>query len=561
MSDAQGFGRVGGEGNLPGVPLQQAFGGGMGGLGGAGFRPGGQALCGGVTDRSDPSAPKTIAAEVIVSLDTYFCAYDPILQQNGFYHFAMTQNDDATYILDGGQSAGSVVALAQVAQEVRALIDAHHLAALNGTDRVTAGLPPEYQPQSFRAVFDTGEVLYFRNNGNPQCVWGLALKRLFAKAFAAAGNRAFEPPAEARTITKFSVEFNEGAVQHIYCTMECPVGTGEGEHFETRLCHTQFDFAKNESLGMKDADLTLEVLAGLQQVIEDCGMEELGGTPISFSLPFDAAGTLDIFVDYESGRQVYGQYRGAAVPVGWEAQRAALVAYFDGIFGEEAPAEEPEEARVYMFLEVLPAGLTYKPLSREIHPGDIILDKGFSLELLSAAMDFTKPVTVQQLTNAPLKPSPRLLRIKELRRNNALVAELHQTVDYTSDTAITITETEVPEEVPYGQLAFVRSKEVVYDALTQPHHAYTIHLAGQVPTFSDDEIRAARNGKRWSGGKSDNDTIPVAPGGFGVGIGQSRKPAVQAPEELITITCAACGWTSEPMVGSRKFCPDCGSHL
>ena len=61
-----------------------------------------------------------------------------------------------------------------------------------------------------------------------------------------------------------------------------------------------------------------------------------------------------------------------------------------------------------------------------IKEGDIILDKLYQLEVLPAAMDFTKPVTRKKVPDTPLKPSERLLRIKELGEASAVVAVLQQ---------------------------------------------------------------------------------------------------------------------------------------
>lgn len=99
-----------------------------------------------------------------------------------------------------------------------------------------------------------------------------------------------------------------------------------------------------------------------------------------------------------------------------------------------------------------------------VEKGDVILDKSFRLEVLPAAMDFTKPVTRKKLTNAPHKNSERLLRIKELGADYAVVAILRQESSCEGADTLVITETEQPVTVKLGERFSVYAKEQVYDS-------------------------------------------------------------------------------------------------
>lgn len=99
-----------------------------------------------------------------------------------------------------------------------------------------------------------------------------------------------------------------------------------------------------------------------------------------------------------------------------------------------------------------------------VKEGDIILDKSFGFEVLPAAMDFTKPITRKKMSNAPEKKSERLLRIKKLGEDFAVVAVLHQeTYIEGADTLVT-TEDERPVTVEYGESFSVYAKQQIYDA-------------------------------------------------------------------------------------------------
>ena len=99
-----------------------------------------------------------------------------------------------------------------------------------------------------------------------------------------------------------------------------------------------------------------------------------------------------------------------------------------------------------------------------VREGDIILDKGFRFEVLPAKWDFTKPITRKKISNTPFKQSERLLRIKELGEDSAVVAILNQETNYEgADTLVTI-ENERLVTVKYGEKFSVLAKEQVDDS-------------------------------------------------------------------------------------------------
>ena len=103
-------------------------------------------------------------------------------------------------------------------------------------------------------------------------------------------------------------------------------------------------------------------------------------------------------------------------------------------------------------------------LELAIREGDIILDKFYQFEVLPAAMDFTKPITRKKIPNTPLKESERLLRIKELGEDSAVVAILGQETNYEGEDTLVIKETEGLKTVKYGEEFSVYAKQHVYDA-------------------------------------------------------------------------------------------------
>ena len=113
-------------------------------------------------------------------------------------------------------------------------------------------------------------------------------------------------------------------------------------------------------------------------------------------------------------------------------------------------------------------------LELAIREGDIILDKSDRLEVLHAAMDFTKPITRKKVSNTPFKQSERLLRIKEPGKDSIVVAILHQETNYEDEDTLVTTETEQLVTVKYGEKFSVYAKEQVYDAFNPITYEFII---------------------------------------------------------------------------------------
>ena len=296
-----------------------------------------EACCGGTIDRSDPQAPKEIASRVITEFETNFRVYDPLTLTTDGYWFELKRLEDGTYELSTYGGGHRAPAGADTASAVRDLLDTHRLIAMNGVNRVTQGLPVDFQPIFLRAEFDSGEHLHFCMNGEPRgCDWGLALKRLFAPVFSAAGDAWLEIPPEARRITHFHLEVSKGPVDVDYGVITFP---GEGQDAEgndlpdvQRIYRMGYDTVAKESAGSVFMDYDPGFFERLQPVIEAAGLDGLPPTSINFSLGSDPGGRVDLFIDYANRRQIYRQYRGAAIPPEWPAMQEALCGFLDAEF-------------------------------------------------------------------------------------------------------------------------------------------------------------------------------------------------------------------------------------
>ena len=188
------------------------------GLGGcAGAAVSDPPICGGTTDKTDRNAPKIIESKDLTSFYAHFYLngeWSPG-RENRFYTFEVKKDGQGAWTATAqtdtvAGAAVSVPADEELLAELRSIIDAHKLAAKNGVYRVTAGLPPEFQPCSFSAGYASGETLAFTENNNPDAEWAKETYLAFADWFAAKGDASLLPPEQSfGPIQTCSFAFNE----------------------------------------------------------------------------------------------------------------------------------------------------------------------------------------------------------------------------------------------------------------------------------------------------------------------------------------------------------------
>ena len=171
---------------------------------------GGGGLAGGTTDRSDPSAPKTIKSRDITGFEAVFYMSTRWTAKGG-HQFRFQVRKDAAGVLTASEeiSAVSRPADAKLLAALQAVIEQWKLAQENGVYRVTAGLPPQAQPCSLQVDYASGEVLRFTSNNNPFAQWSENFYDIFAAWFAEKGEEALYPPKETSQLTRLDITFRD----------------------------------------------------------------------------------------------------------------------------------------------------------------------------------------------------------------------------------------------------------------------------------------------------------------------------------------------------------------
>ena len=175
-------------------------------------------LCGGTTDRTDRQAPKVINTKNIMSLSTHFSLVGEWQSGRDIVECELVIKPNESGIMTVTEPTLSISYEAdkELLDKVQDIIDREGLARKNGIYKVTAGLPPEFQPCYLIVDYASGERLSFTENNEPEAAWAKQMYLLAADWFAQKGSPAMLPPNEKEQVEKLSVELNEKGLKTRY---------------------------------------------------------------------------------------------------------------------------------------------------------------------------------------------------------------------------------------------------------------------------------------------------------------------------------------------------------
>ena len=171
---------------------------------------------GGTTDHSY-QAPKNIQSSTITEFSTHFFVYDTEDDSlSGNYYFILKSNNGKLTLKEDSKYGIEEEITPDVFDKIQRIIERNNLVKLNGTDKITHGLPVEYQPCYLNAVYDSGEKLYFSMNNDPLAPWARELEFTLREELAKRGHKECLAPPSAFQIDNFNIEFLEGELVYMY---------------------------------------------------------------------------------------------------------------------------------------------------------------------------------------------------------------------------------------------------------------------------------------------------------------------------------------------------------
>lgn len=258
-------------------------------------------VCGGKVVNTDKDAPKMIVSKDIKEFSVHFYI-DYYLQAgdddySGIYDFT---------IKDGTLSSSGMFTMSEsiddkLLKDVQEIIDKYELVKLNGKDEYTSGLPIECQPCYLKAVYESGEVLYFCEDNNPNAGWSKDMFVIFRQYFIEKGHEELKSSKEARTISRFHIIFNKDDTGYKYSEIidadevkklrknEYNLDTKEGKDYIVNIPENFYDRLS-------------ELVNGLN--ISQFCKGDMVFSPSDFSYTKDCY--YEIYIGYENGHKIYG---------------------------------------------------------------------------------------------------------------------------------------------------------------------------------------------------------------------------------------------------------------
>lgn len=176
--------------------------------------PESEPIDGGVTNKTDRNAPKTIESKDISDFYATFCLYGEWSKGNKTCFYTFEVKPDESGVLTASESTVGISAPAddELLQNLQQIIDEQELVKENGTYEVTAGLPPEFWPCTLTVNYKSGENLTFTYDNDPEAAWAREMYLAFANWFAKQGMNDLLPPESetmANPITNVMIEFED----------------------------------------------------------------------------------------------------------------------------------------------------------------------------------------------------------------------------------------------------------------------------------------------------------------------------------------------------------------
>ena len=186
------------------------------GLGGKKPKP--SHVCGGTTDKTDHNAPKEIKSKDITDLSVtfYLSGEWSSFETKQRFSFDIKPDENGGLTLTELDKHLSAAADKDLLASVQQVIDETRLALKNGISKVTAGLPPPYQPCYVTINYASGEKISFTENNNPDAKWAKQMYLTFADWFASHGNDKFLPPVYKGTVDSVRLDMRKSGIYTSY---------------------------------------------------------------------------------------------------------------------------------------------------------------------------------------------------------------------------------------------------------------------------------------------------------------------------------------------------------
>lgn len=285
-------------------------------------------VCGGVTNNTNYDAPKVINSDNLVRFSAGFYHEDKFDSSKGrYYIFVLEPAADEKIILKDSYNGEGFEVPASVFDGVQNIIKKYDLAKANGVNKITAGLPPEFEECDFCAEYDNGESIRFSENSDPSSEWGREFIDYFADIFAEHGDDKYLTPKISGVIECFDFEIQKNNIQYQYRTCS-----------DNKISRDIYDINDERSLDETLVESSPEYFDGILQIVSDMEIRDFENYDSSSDFINDEITPqyYDFYIKFEDGNILSGascdpEVLDKFMPIGDE-----LMAYIDSYIDANA---------------------------------------------------------------------------------------------------------------------------------------------------------------------------------------------------------------------------------
>ncbi len=264
-------------------------------------------ICGGVTDKTDTDAPKTIGSDEISDFyANFYLAWrfrgdDRDDYRTHQFEFSVKPDGTGKLLASESNSGVSLPADEELLNALQAVIRENRLELKNGVYEVTAGLPPEYWPCELTVNYGSGEKLTFTEDNNPEAEWAEDIYDIFAGWFKENGDDSLYPDKYAAKATRFSIEYyDHGEIIDFSTALKDINGNfpvlPDGYYDRVTEIFSEYDMAlKYDFSEFNHEELLINN--------HDLGFYGMSGHKPDYEEPDSEDAFVDIYVEFDDGRR------------------------------------------------------------------------------------------------------------------------------------------------------------------------------------------------------------------------------------------------------------------
>lgn len=254
---------------------------------------------GGTINKTDYNAPKEIKSDKLVSFSVgFFHEGDYGKEGDRYYTFIVKPDDNGKIMLQDDDTGENKIEVDEaVLNDLQDIIREYKLVEKNGYNKITAGLPPQYDTCYLEAVYDSGEYISFKINSDPEAEWTGAIRDYFAKVYADYGDDKYLPSEETKKVVRF----------------ELTVKNGDKGYFireqDTYLILEEFDYLSSEMLLETRTEAASKLYEELSKLVSETNLKEFANEesfPDNVYDDYEIPQYYDFYVKYEYGNVIKG---------------------------------------------------------------------------------------------------------------------------------------------------------------------------------------------------------------------------------------------------------------